>query len=227
MNLRKREKARKGSGFDGSSMKSIGRIREDWCDNDNVFTESSLEDLKLHLENEDEDPYDLASAMRLVADARLMGFVPLMAKHLTHKSSVVRETLIQSLVGRLKLPEYAEVGLKMAQQDPYEHVRDAALFNIGYVLRFVTEETLRKKIAAYLLQILCDENLHYLTRRSAYHSIISALEFPLLTKFYNIRTSEDIDWDLVDQFRKRYESSNEPAKKSKGEKRKGKKRIRV
>ena len=183
------------------------RIRDAWYDNDNVFTESSLEEIKFYLEEDHENEDGLTRAIILVTNARLMDFVPLMTKHLTHKSPYIRRILIQSLVGRLKLPEYAEVGLKMAQQDPYEHVRDAALFNIGYVLRFVTEETLRKKIAAYLLQILCDENLHYLTRRSAYHSIISALEFPPPKRFCcDIRTSKDIERRLVDQFKQRYES---------------------
>ncbi|GAO97906.1 hypothetical protein Cva_00547 [Caedimonas varicaedens] len=132
-------------------LKSVKKIRDEWCDSDDEnISKESLEMLKHHLEGTDVD--NLCEAISLVTDARIMQFVPLMAKHLTNEWSIVREFTIGKLLGLLKLPEYAEIGLKMAQEDESSGVRCLAATHLGDVLD-KTPENLRHIIASYMYDV--------------------------------------------------------------------------
>jgi hypothetical protein len=185
-------------------LKRVAKIRDEYFDNNETLSQQSLDELKQHLEGKDEN--ELCRAISLVTDARLMQFVPLMAKHLNNEDSYVRESLIGKLLGRLKLPEYAEVGLKMAQEDESAGVRSLALFSIGEILKEV-EIKLRKKIAEYLLKVFYDEKERNTLRHSAYTSIITDMDVHILDRpsaARDLKIPEEVNWELVEKFKEKY-----------------------
>ena len=186
-------------------LKSVKKIRDEWCDSeDGKISKESLNDLKKHLEGNNTD--NLCEAMSLVTDARIIAFVPLIEKCLTNEWSIVREFAIGKLLGLLKLPAYAEIGLKMAQEDESSGVRSLALFNIGNVLKDV-EMGLRKKIAAYLIKVFYDEGERNTLRHSAYTSILTDMDVHILDRpsaARDLKIPEEVNWELVEKFKEKY-----------------------
>jgi len=92
-----------------------------------VISKENEKALIWHLEH-DEDPAD---AITLTTDMGLKQLGPYLAKFLDHEDDWIRELTVG---GRLRLPEYAEKGLQMAQRDPFDNVRNLAAMSIGAVL---------------------------------------------------------------------------------------------
>lgn len=185
-------------------LKRVEKIRDEYFDNNETLSQQSLDELRQHLEGKDED--QLCRAISLVTDARLMQFVPLMAKHLNHEDSYVRESLIGKLLGILKLPEYAEIGFKMAKEDKASNVRGLATFSLGEVLPYVEDPSLRHRIANYLYQ----NSLNWKNKdkkHSAYYSVLAALgvsppDRPRFTARFGL--PREVEAPKLKEFKKKY-----------------------
>ncbi|MGI4850865.1 MAG: hypothetical protein ACRYGR_02885 [Janthinobacterium lividum] len=190
-------------------LKSVKKIRDEWCDSETgQISKESLEDLKKHLEGEDEDK--LCRAISLVTDARLMQFVPLMAKHLDHEDDYIRELLIGDLLTILKLPEYAKVGLKMAQDDEDSGVRCLAVKGLGFIID-KADDQIKKEIFCYFCNVIDQDIYDVDTKQDVYRAMTIALDIPRdqrpvlvenpdLTKF--------IKPEIVQQFKEKYGFEN-------------------
>jgi hypothetical protein len=185
-------------------LKRVSNIRDEYFDNNETLSPQSLDELRQHLESKDED--ELCRAISLVTDARLMQFVPLMAKHLNHEDSYVRESLIGKLLGILKLSEYAEIGLKMAKEDPKSGPRALAVSNLGAIINKV-DKKLQKEIAEHIYHVVIDTTYSKVTRKLAYKSAIKAMgNPPNITHKLELHymTGEILEKELLTQFCKKY-----------------------
>lgn len=124
--------------------KSVKQIRDEYFDTGTI-SPISMAQLKEYLKGGNVD--ELHRAISLVTDARLIHLVPLMAQHLDHEDSYVRESLIGKLLGLLCLPEYAAKGLDMIKNDESAGVRDLAIRNIGAVIGALKDRQLQNEIA--------------------------------------------------------------------------------
>ncbi len=185
-------------------MKTVKEIRNEYFDNNEKLSKESLEILKAYLE--DADSKELSAAISFVTDARLIDLVPLVAKHLEHENDFIREIVIGSLLGRLKIAEYAEKGLKVATEDPYSNVRGLAAMSLGAVINKV-DVKLRNLMASYLYEVMISSNYDNLHKQSAYDSILEALEIPITewpAKKLNPDISKLINLELVKNFKDKY-----------------------
>jgi hypothetical protein len=177
-------------------IKNVKDIRDEWCDNGKLSAQS-IKDLIWHIEN---DPLPDRS-ISLVTDARLMELVPLIAKHLDHEDDYVRELAVGRIVNGLELAEYAEKAFKMATTDPDEGVCNLAIFSLGAVMNKV-KPVLKKQIAQYLYSIIISEEYDSLDKRSAFDSILKAMEVSVPER---ISTPYDPNHELVKKFKEKYE----------------------
>ena len=179
-------------------MKTVLELRDEYCDN-GFLSKKSMQEVAWHLEN-DKDP---DRAISLTADAHIIQLAPMMAKHLHHKENYVRELTIGCLLGRLRLPEYAEAGLKMAKEDE-RGARYLALFCLGKVINDV-DKTLQKKIVTYLLEVVngqvYDDDF---VQGSAYNSIMDAMNVPKSKRPKSSLLSRIVDWNLVKAFEEKF-----------------------
>lgn len=156
-------------------LKSVKKIRDEYWDNNQKLSKESLEMLKKYLEGN--DPDELALAIDLATDLELYSFAPLIAKHLTDESSFVREIAIGQLLGILKLPEYAEIGLKMAQEDESSGVRCLATKGLGHVLD-KTDNEVKKVILSYMYDVMTKDIYDADTKQDVYRAMTIALNIP-------------------------------------------------
>ena len=177
-------------------MKNVIDIRDEFFDNGNKISAQSMQDLIWHIEN-DPLPDD---AITFVTDAGLLELVHLVAKHLNHEDGFVRELTVGCLVRRLHLPEYAEIALIMAQNDPEGGPRTIAISSLGAVINKI-ENSLKKRIAEYLYRVLVSDEYDNLDKRCAFNSILEAMGVPISEQ---ITTSYDPSYDLVIQFKIKY-----------------------
>ena len=182
-------------------MKNLDDIWQEYIDQD-CLSPHTLKELAWHIEY-DPDPVD---AITMATDMGLKQLAPCIAKHLDHDDDYVRELSVGCLLGRLKLPEYAEQGFKMAQEDPDSGVKGLAIFNIGEILNEIRDKNLRYKIALYLYQVLIGikEQESSLKKGSSYQSILAAMGIPNLERPRVRDLGKDIDFDLVERFKKKY-----------------------
>lgn len=181
------------------NIKSVEDIRDEFFDNDKL-SPRSLHDLKWHLEN-DPAPH---KAIMLITDAEIKELIPLIGKYLDHEDDFVREVAVGCVLGRLGLVEYAEKGFKMALKDPYDNVRDLAIFNIGEVLNKIEDKNLQRKIADYLYRKLFSLKQRKSFKGAAYQSILTAMEVPIPEQPGVRDLENEIDFDLVEEFKKKY-----------------------
>lgn len=176
-------------------VKNVKDIRDEFFDNDKLSAQS-IKDLIWHIENDSLPD----RAISLVTDACFMELVPLIAKHLDHEDDFVRELTVGCVVGRLKLPEYAEKALKMAQEDPDSGSRSLATSSLGAVVNEVNP-TLQKQIAIYLYDVIFNAKYSYLDKRAAFDSMLKAMNLPAPER---IATPYDENHDLVKKFKIKY-----------------------
>ena len=187
-------------------MRTLDAIWKIYLDRD--LNPQELKDLIWHIEN-DEDPQD---AISITADMGLKSLGHVLAKHLNHNKPFIRQLTIGCLLGQLELPEYAEKGLEMAQNDD-DHVRNIAIFDIGGVIN-KAPFPLTKKIAAYLLESFKYDECEVI-RGSAYHAILTAMEIPRDKRPPASRVVKelDINQSIVSDFCKKYNISTVEKKK--------------
>jgi len=185
-------------------MKTIDEIQEELVDNDYHISFQTAKDLAWHLEH-DEDPH---MAVVLATDSGLKIFDHLIAKHLDHDNWFVRERTVGCVLDRLKLAEYAEKGLEMAQCDEDESVRNMAVFSLGAIINEIPF-SLAQKIASYILEVL-QHHENKVDRDSAYFSILKAMEVPREKRPRVSRTlqKEDTDSSTIEKFCKKYGLTN-------------------
>jgi len=177
-------------------IKDVKDIRDEYFD-EGKLSAKSIKDLICHIEN---DPSPERS-ISLVADARLLELVPLIAKHLDHEDDYVRELTVGCLIGRLKLPDYAEKALNMAQEDPDGGPRSLAISNLGAVINKVNP-VLKKRIAVFLYGVLINSEYDDLDKQFAFNSILKAIDIPMPQR----RTTPcDENHDFVKQFKIKYD----------------------
>lgn len=199
--------------------KSVTKIRDEYFDNDGKLSQESLDTLKIYLEGDDLSK--LYSAISLVADAGLTQFIPLIAKYFNHEDYNVRELLIPILLW-FRPSQYAEIGLKIAQEDEDNIVRTSALSNVGNTLPSLSDQDLKMEIAKYLLQIITDEEEDNDLRRAAYRGIMTGTGLPYqeqMAKPRTLRRPEDLDLDLLENFKEMYGLKPKPRQKLKAKER--------
>ena len=173
-------------------IKSVKDIRDEFFD-EGKLSAQSIKDLIWHIEN---DPLPDRS-ISLVTDARLMELVPLIAKHLDHEDDYVRELTVGSIVGILKLAEYAEKAFNMAQTDPDSGPRSLATSSLGAVINKVNPN-LKKHIAKYLYDVIINPKYKSSHKNCAFNSILKAMDVPVPQR---IATPYDENHNLVKQFK--------------------------
>jgi len=187
-------------------LKRVAKIRDEWCDSkDGTISKESLEDLKKHLQSDNEN--NVYHAIDLATDIKLLHLAPLIAKNLTHESSAVREIAIGQLLGILKLPEYAEIGLKMAQEDESAGVRCLAGTHLGDVLDVVKNKELKKKIATYMYDVMKKSNYTDEVKQDIYQSVMAAMGISIIDRPETVGNPEYkkyIDHNLLNQFKDKY-----------------------
>jgi hypothetical protein len=181
------------------NIKSVEGIRDEFFDNDKL-SPRSIHDLKWHLEN-DPSPH---KAIMLITDARIQELIPLVARYLDHEDDFVREIAVGCVLGRLRLAEYALKGFQMGLEDPYDNVRDLAIFNIGAVLNKIEDKSLQHKIADYLYHRLFDVKQGKSFKGAAYKSILTAMEVPIPEQPRVRDLENEINFDLVEKFKNKY-----------------------
>ena len=177
-------------------MKNVVDIRDEFFDNDNKISAQSMKDLIWHIEN---DPRP-TRAISLVTDARLMELVPLIAKHLDPEDDFVRELTVGCLVGGLKLAEYAEKALNMAQEDPDSGPRVLATSSLGSVINKV-DSILQQRIAMHLYGVIINPEYDEIDKRCAFDSILEAMDISVIQRR---AIGYDENHDLVKQFKAKY-----------------------
>jgi len=178
-------------------IKNVKDIRDEYFD-EGKLSAQSIKDLVWYIEN-DPSPH---SSISLVTDACLMELVPLIAKHLDHEDDFIREITVGCVVGRLKLADYAERALNMAQEDPEDGPRGLATCSLGAVINMVNP-LLKKRIAVYLYDVIISPDYDDLDKRSAFDSILEAMDIPVPKR---ITISYDEAHDLVKQFKIKYDA---------------------
>lgn len=184
-------------------IKTIDEIKDELLDNNYRLSHQTVRDLAWHLEN-DKNPH---MAVVLATDAKLKKFAPLIAKHLDHEDSFIRERTIGCILEGLELEEYAEKGLEMAKND-VERVRNLALFTLGPIMDKIPF-SLAKNIALYLLKVFKDINEDKALRDAAYFSILKAMEVPREKRPSVAKgvKPEEIDQSILEAFCKKYQVS--------------------
>lgn len=184
-------------------VKTIDDIQDELLDNDYRLSPETIKDLAWHLENDD-DPH---MAIVLATDAKLKQLSSLIVKHLDHEDWFIRERTIGCILDRLKLAEYAEKGLVMAQHDEDESVRNMAVFSLGPVMNKVPF-VLAQKIASHILEVFQHHECK-VDRDSAYFSILKAMEVPWQKQPSVAKgvKPEEIDQSILESFCKKYQVS--------------------
>tara|TARA_R110002049_G_scaffold307917_1_gene510143 strand:+ start:22 stop:579 length:558 start_codon:yes stop_codon:yes gene_type:complete len=182
-------------------MKSLDSIWDEYVDNDGL-TPQTVKDLAWHIKN-DVDP---GGAIIMATDMRLKELGSNIFCQLDNEDDYISEISIGCLLGGLRLAEYAEKGLQMAQESPYKNVRASAIFSLGEVLDQIKDKKLKTKIARYIYYILegDDLELHESFSRGAYNSVLTAMEIPILERPRVRDLAENIDLNLVAEFKKKY-----------------------
>ena len=190
-------------------MKNLDDIWQEYI-NQNSLSIQTLKDLIWHIENdvEQEDSIIMATDMMVKEsnNVELKKLTPYIAKQLDHEDDFIREITISSLVGRLKLPEYAEKVLNMAKNDSYKNVRDSANASLGAVIDTV-DFNLRKQIAIYLYDLMTNIAYSDLHKQSGYRSILKAMEIPVnlwSPQKLNPDIQNMVDKDLLEKFKIKY-----------------------
>lgn len=183
-------------------MKNVVDIRDEFFDNGNKISAQSMQDLIWHIEN---DPLP-DRAISLVTDGYLTNrsfeeLLYLIAKHLDHEDDFVRELTVGCVVGRIGLAAYAEKALNMAQEDPNSGPRGLATLSLGAVINKV-DPTLKKQIAIYLYDVIINPEYDDLDKRSAFDSILKAMNIPTSQR---IATSYDENHAIVKLFKVKYD----------------------
>ena len=189
-------------------MKSLDDIWEEYI-NTEVLTPETIKDLMWHLQNDQEsETYTMIIDMlvREIGDLLSQTFVPYLAKNLDSDDPYERERAVKSLVGRLRLAEYAEKALDMAKNDTEPNVRALAAASLGAVLDNV-DPILRKKMAIYIYEAVTEDIYSDLHKEDAYQSVLEAIRVPI-NEWPPIELNSDIkkivDKSLVKKFRKKY-----------------------
>jgi hypothetical protein len=191
-------------------MKSLDDIWQEYI-NQNALSTQTLKDLIWYIENDDTSETVVMVTDILVKESDgilLKKLVPFIAKQLEYEDEYVKELAINSLVGRLKLPEYAEKILNIAQNNiSYGNAQGSAAASLGAVINKV-DYNLRKKIAVYLYDVMtndCYDNLH---KQSTYCAILEAMEIPI-DLWPPIQRNPDIhkiiDKNLLEKFKRKYD----------------------
>lgn len=186
---------------------TVKEIRDEYFDHDGVLSPASLKTLKFYLEDHIDNPKEVRAAISLVTDVRLEDFIPFLAKYLDHEVRSIRELSVANILGRLKLAEYAEKGLEMAQHDEDEGVRNMAVFSLGSVMNKVPF-VLAQKIARHILEVF-QHHEDKVDRDSAYFSILKAMEVPWEKRLSVAKgvKPEEIDQSILKSFCKKYQVS--------------------
>lgn len=191
-------------------MKSLNDIWQEYI-NQNALSTQTLKDLIWYIENDDTSETVVMVTDILVKESDgmlLKKLAPYIAKQLEHEDEYVKELAINSLVGRLKLPEYAEKILNIAQNNvSYGNAQGSAAASLGAVINKV-DYNLRKKIAVYLYDVMTNDGYDNLHKQSTYCAILEAMEIPI-DLWPPIQRNPDIytmiDKNLLEKFKRKYD----------------------
>jgi len=194
-------------------MKNLDDIWQEFIDQDALSTQT-INDLIWHIEN-DERPGAISMATDMIVrnptGILLKKLISHLAKQLDNEDDFKREFAVNSVVGRLKLSEYASKALDMAKNDPYDNVRGLASSHLGAVINKV-DPNLRKQIAAYLYDAITNAIYDDWHKQCVYDAILEAMEVPIDT-WPAIKSNPDIssmvDKNLLEKFKIKFNIGNE------------------
>ena len=190
-------------------MQSLDNIWQEYLND--TLDQKVLKDFILHIEN---DPEHQGEAIVMATDMLveepnnkiLKELIPCLVKQLDNEDDHVREVAVGCVVRRIKLPEYAEKALNMAQHDPCDNVRGLAASSLGAVIDKV-DFVLRKQIAIYLYDSITNHIYDDWHKQCTYDSLLEAMNVPINmwpAKKLNPDISKMVDKDLLENFRKKY-----------------------
>lgn len=180
--------------------KNVKDIRDEFFD-EGKLSAQSIKDLIWHIEN-DQSP---DRAISLVTDAYLTNgslgnLIPMIAKHLDNEDDFIRELTVGCIVGRIKLPDYAEKAFNMAKEDPDSGTRILATSSLGAILNKVNL-ALQKQISTYLYEVFSSSEYENLHKQCAFDSILEAMGMPISQI---VVTTYDANHYLVNKFKLKY-----------------------
>ena len=141
-------------------MKSLDEIWKEYIDMNNNLSLKGIAFLNQHIAGND-SKRAIHAATDMINESlspKLMKsmLIPSIAEQLDNEDSSIRIAAIESLIGRLEVPQYANKSFYLARYDPDEEVRQAATGNIGYVINEVGKK-LAQAIALYLYEVIVNE----------------------------------------------------------------------
>ena len=162
-------------------MKNLDNFWQEYLND--TLDKQVLKDFIWHIENDDSSEAVVMATDMLVEEPNnkiLKALIPCLAKQLDHEDEYIRELAVGSVIGRIKLPEYAEKALSMAKNDPYDNVRGLAASSLGAVIDKV-DYVLQKQIAVYLYGSITNVIYDDWHKQCAYDSILEAMKIPINT----------------------------------------------
>ena len=163
-------------------MKTLSELWKEFDEKGLTLTPEGLSDLQWHIENDD-DPLDAIGAARDMiietVDRQLLQqeLVPVIAKLLDHKDSLVRAKSLGSVVGIFETPEYGKQALVLARFDPDTYVRVIGLSSLGVIINKV-DPKLARKIAMHLYTVLTspdEKEFDFEDRLASKHSVLDSM----------------------------------------------------
>ncbi len=167
-----------------------------------------IKDLRFHIYSSNEN--NIFTAINIATDYFIVELMEDIAKHLSHENESIREIAVANLMGRFKNPKYAKIVLNLAQEDPDQGVRDLSISNLGFILPKISDLSIQKEIAEFLLNLFLNEKKNKDDREAAYDSIIISLDMP--PKYWivpgELDLDKDIDKSILNRFEKKYLKNN-------------------
>ena len=186
--------------------KTINKIWDEFEENGKLST-NTVEDLKWHILN---DPSPV-SAIDAATSMRILVLHPAIAHHINSPDDYIREFVLSCLLNRLELAEYAEVALKMGQEDAFSTSTSTfSIIGLSTVFNKIKDTALQSKIAEFFIQTYETLNIDALDRRTACEAIFIAMK---KEKEWNnfvqglhkkLRNDGYIKNEIVDSFKEKY-----------------------
>lgn len=190
-------------------MQNLDNIWQEYINHDSL-SQQTLNDLIWYIENNDKPEEAIVMATDMLVEEpnnkTLKKLIPYLVKQLDHEDDFIRELAVSCVAARMKLSEYAEKVLNMAQSDPYDNVRGLAAASLWGVIDKV-DFVLRKQIAMYLYGSITNIAYDDWHKQCAYGSILKTMEVPIHmwpAKKMNPDIPNMVDKILLKKFKKKY-----------------------
>ncbi len=165
-------------------MKTLSELWKEFDEKGLTLSTEGIADLQWHIEH-DEDPLDAIGAARDMiietVDRQLLQqeLVPVIAKLLDHKDSLVRAKSLSTVISICEAIEYTKKALVLARFDPDDYVRTTGLSSLGWIM-YKVDSKLARKMAMHLYSVLTspdEKEFDYVHRGAAEASVMISMGF--------------------------------------------------